>query len=203
MPIDSALALMGFAFVMSASPGPGNFLLLTSGANFGFTRSIPLILGISLGFLSMVGMVGLGLGQLLKSFPVLELGIRLACGFYVLWLALKIARSRSLGSGGETIVGAPFGFAEAAMLQLFNPKAWTVAIIVTASYVDPSAPRKSLIALVLIFAIVNIPTISIWAVSGTALKRFLDKGSRIVVFNHVMAMVLVAAMIPVLLNVSD
>ena len=91
MPIDTVLALAGFAFVMSASPGPGNFLLLTSGVNFGFVRSIPLILGISLGFLTMVALVGLGLGHLLKVFPLIGLGIRLACGVYVVWLAIRIA----------------------------------------------------------------------------------------------------------------
>jgi len=53
MPIDTALALIGFAFVMSISPGPSNFLLLASSANFGFSRSIPSIIGFSAGFLSM------------------------------------------------------------------------------------------------------------------------------------------------------
>ncbi len=68
MSTEQALALMGFAFVMSISPGPGNFLLLASGANFGFMKSLPLILGISIGFLSMVLGVGLGLGQVLEQF---------------------------------------------------------------------------------------------------------------------------------------
>ena len=199
MPIDTALALAGFAFVMSASPGPGNFLLLTSGVNFGFARSVPLMLGISLGFLTMVALVGLGLGHLLTTFPLIGLGIRLACGVYVVWLAIRIARSRSLGSGDETRVGKPFSFTEAAMLQLFNPKAWTVAIIVTASYVDPATPRKSLAVLLLIFAAVNIPTISIWAVSGTALRLFLGQGNRVVWFNLAMAALLLAAMAPVIL----
>lgn len=198
MPIDTALALAGFAFVMSASPGPGNFLLLTSGVNFGFARSIPLIFGISMGFLTMVALVGLGLGHLLKAFPLVGLSVRLTCGLYVVWLAIRIARSRSLGPSGETRVGEPFSFADAAMLQLLNPKAWTVAIIVTASYVDPAAPRTSLAVLVLIFAAVNIPTISIWAMSGTALRLFLGQGNRVVWFNHAMAALLLAAMAPVI-----
>jgi threonine/homoserine/homoserine lactone efflux protein len=199
LPIDTALALMGFAFVMSVSPGPGNFLLLTSGVNFGFGRSLPLILGISLGFLSMVVMVGLGLGQVLKAHPVFGHAIRLACGLYVLWLASKIARSRSLGSGGEQQMGQPFSFVQAAMLQLVNPKAWTVAIIVTASYVDPARPATSLAALVVVFALVNIPSISLWAISGKALRIFLGQGNRIAVFNIAMAVLLVGSMAPVIL----
>ena len=68
MTADLFLALTGFAFVMSISPGPGNFLLLASGVNFGFVRSIPLVLGISLGFLTMVLLVGLGVGQILQRY---------------------------------------------------------------------------------------------------------------------------------------
>jgi len=69
---------------------------------------------------------------------------------------------------------------------------------VTASYVDPGAPRKSLAVLLLVFAAVNIPTISIWAASGTALRLFLDQGNRVVCFNLAMAALLLAAMAPVI-----
>ena len=71
MTLDLALALIGFAFVMSASPGPSNFLLLASGVTFGFQRSLPLLLGISFGFLSMVLLVGLGFGQVIERVPLL------------------------------------------------------------------------------------------------------------------------------------
>ena len=101
MPLEMILALIGFAFVMSISPGPANFLLLASGANFGVLRSLPLIFGVSLGFLSMVFAVGLGLGQLLKEAPMVETGLRIACGAYILWLAYKIAGARSMGSDAD------------------------------------------------------------------------------------------------------
>jgi len=103
MPLDTAIALMGFAFVMSITPGPSNFLLLASGANFGFARSIPLILGISSGFLTMVFFVGLGLGQVLRGSPEIYAAPRLACAAYVFWLAWKIGRSRAIEAcnGGQ------------------------------------------------------------------------------------------------------
>jgi len=203
LPIETAFALAGFAFVMSASPGPGNFLLLASGVNFGFGRSLPLIFGISLGFLAMVVMVGLGLGQLLKDHPLLGEIIRIACGIYVVWLAVKIGRSRSLGPDGEQKIGKPFTFVQAAMLQLVNPKAWTVAIIVTGSYVDPQRPVASLAVLVGLFALVNIPSISLWAISGKALRSTLEQGHRIVVFNIAMALLLVGSMAPVILSAAQ
>jgi len=202
MALDTALALVGFAFVMSISPGPGNFLLLASGVNFGFARSLPLLFGISLGFLAMVCAVGLGLGQIMATYSDISVVLRLACALYVAWLAWRIAKSRSLGSGNSDNMDKPLTFAQAATLQLVNPKAWAVALIVTASYMSPEAPVVSLMTIVPIFAAVNLPAIAVWAVSGVGLRRFLASGNRIAVFNLVIAGLLIASMAPVLLSAA-
>lgn len=202
LPLETLLALIGFAFVMSISPGPGNFLLLVSGANFGFPRSIPLVLGISFGFLGMVFAVGLGLGVVLETYPTAGQILRAACAAYVLWLAWKIARSRSLGSGSGTGLEKPFTFLQAASLQLLNPKAWTVALIVTVSYLTPKAGIPDLLLLIAVFAAVNIPSISVWALSGHGMRGFLARGNRIAIFNIVMAVLLLASMLPAILSVA-
>lgn len=196
---ETALALAGFAFVMSISPGPGNFLLLASGANFGFRRTVPTVLGISLGFLTMVFLVGIGLGTVLERFPAITVALKLACGGYVLWLALKIARSRALGPADPERIAKPISFIQAALFQLVNPKAWAVALILTVTYTRPGDYLASLVAMIALFAVVNIPAISVWAVSGTALRGVLAKGNRIARFNVAMAVLLVASMVPVLI----
>jgi len=202
MSLDSALALVGFAFVMSISPGPGNFLLLASGANFGFVRSLPLVLGISLGFLSMVFLVGIGLGQVLQQLPAAYTGLKVVCAAYVLWLAWKIARSRPLAPQDDSVAGTPIGFVQAALFQLVNPKAWAVALIVTVSYTDPDNYLASLVLMIALFAAVNLPAISVWAVSGAALQRLLSTPRTLVVFNMVMALLLVGSMAWVLFGSS-
>lgn len=201
MTSELIMALMGFAFVMSISPGPGNFLLLTSGANFGFLRSIPLLLGISAGFLSMVLLVGIGLGDVLEHNRGIYTVLRFACGVYVIWLAIQIARSRSLSSANADNIATPISFIQAALFQWVNPKAWSVSLIVTVAYTTADNDLTNLLQLILLFALVNIPTISIWALSGAALSNWLNVGNRIVFFNSFMALLLVAAMIPMLLSV--
>ena len=200
MSFDTVVGLIGFAFVMSISPGPGNFLLLASGANFGFTRSVPLVLGISTGFLSMVFCIGLGLGEVLQRFPVLYTLLRFACAAYVIWLAFKIATSRSLAKDNQTKMPQPISFIQAAFLQLLNPKAWTVALVVTVSYTSLENYFTSLVVMIVLFAAVNIPSISVWAIFGSILQGVLAQGNRIAVFNIVMAIVLLASMIPMLLS---
>ena len=200
MSLETTLALMGFAFVMSITPGPANFVLLASGANFGFVRSIPLVLGFSFGFLTMVFFVGIGLGQVLKNTPEIYTVLKFACAVYVAWLAWKIARSRAVGAEQGENIEQPISFVQAALFQLVNPKAWAVALIVTVSYTDPENYLPSLILMIMLFAAINLPAISVWALSGVALRRILGKGNRIAVFNIAMAMLLVVSMAVVLLQ---
>jgi len=174
-------------------------MLLSSGASFGFARSVPLVLGICTGLLSMVFLVGIGLGQVLERIPELYTALRFVCGAYVLWLAFKVAKSRSLGPEDKERIVTPITFLHAALFQLVNPKAWAVALIVTVSYTEPGRFLTSLLVMILLFAVVSIPSLSVWALSGAALRRTLSQGRRIAVFNIAMALLLVGSMIPVLL----
>jgi len=201
MTYEMLVALAGFAFVMSISPGPANFILLASGVNFGFRRSLPIVLGISFGFLSMVLAVGLGLGPVLKAYPSVNMALKIACAAYVFWLALKIARSAPASVTDADRSEKPISFLQAAVLQLVNPKAWAVALIVTVSYTTPANYVASLVAMIAVFAVVNLPAISMWALFGVGLRRILHDPARVRVFNVVMALLLAGSMVPVLLDV--
>jgi threonine/homoserine/homoserine lactone efflux protein len=197
---EMAVALIGFAFATSISPGPSNLLVLASGANFGFARTLPLIFGVSAGFLAMVFLVGTVLGPVLARLPELYVAMRIACGAYVAWLAVKIAGSRSIGSTENAAAASPMGFLQGALLQLVNPKAWAVALIVTVSYTEPGRFLTSLVILIALFAVVNLPSIAVWALSGAALQRVLTHGRRIVLFNVGLALLLVGSMVPVVFS---
>lgn len=199
MTIELALAFIGFAFATSVSPGPANFLLLASGANFGLLRTTPLILGVCLGASSIITAVGLGLGQVMERFPLVYDILRVVCGAYILWLAYKISQSRSLGKEGGEQIDKPISFIQAAFLQLLNPKAWTVSLILTVTFVPQENYVSNLMIIVGLFILTNIPSISIWAISGAALRTYLSKGNRIAVFNVMMAILLVGSMFPLLL----
>ena len=62
-------ALLLFAFATSVTPGPNNLMLMASGANYGFRRTVPHMLGISIGHMLMVVILGLGLAQVFTAFP--------------------------------------------------------------------------------------------------------------------------------------
>lgn len=191
------LALLVYAFVTSITPGPNNFMLLASGVNFGFTRTIPHMLGIGSGFLTLLLGVGFGLGAVLTAFPALHTGLKIAGGAYLLYLAWKIGTSRSLGKDGEAKT-RPMTFLEAAAFQWVNPKAWVMAITAMAVYTNPERPFLSVLLISVAFAVVNVPSVSSWAGFGMALRGFLADPARLKWFNIAMGVLLAATLWPML-----
>ncbi len=197
MSLDAFLALVVYAFVTSITPGPNNFMLLASGVNFGFVRTIPHMLGIGAGFLSLLLGVGFGLGAMLTAFPALHLVLKIAGGAYLLYLAWRIAMSRSLGKAGDE-TARPMTFLEAAAFQWVNPKAWVMAVTAMAVYANPDAPFLSVVLIAAAFAAVNLPSVSTWAGFGTALRGFLADPARLKWFNIAMGVLLAATLWPML-----
>ncbi len=197
MTLELFLALLAFAFVTSVTPGPNNMMLLASGANFGFARSIPHMLGISLGHMAMTLIVGLGLVGVMLAVPVATLVLKVVSVFYMLWLAWKLAHAGAPGEAGTK--ARPMTFLQAAAFQWVNPKAWAMSLGAVAAY----APDQSLgsVALVAgVFAATNLPSVSVWALAGGVLRRWLTSPGRLTAFNWTMAVLLVASLIPVLLH---
>ncbi len=190
-------ALAAYAFVTSITPGPNNFMLLSSGVNFGFVRSIPHMLGIGIGFVVLLLAVGFGLGAVLTSFPALHTGLKIVGGAYLLYLAWKIAMSRSVESGGDGSA-QPMTFLQAAAFQWVNPKAWVMAVTAMAVFSNPENPFLSVILIAVVFGIINLPCVSSWAGFGMALRGFLSDPVRLKWFNIGMGVLLAATLWPML-----
>lgn len=197
MTLETLFALSVFAFVTSISPGPSNFMLLTSGANFGFRRTLPQVLGITFGFKLLLLGVGLGLGALLTAFPELHLVLKIAGGAYLLYLAWRIGMSRGLSAAGVG-TARPLTFLESAAFQWINPKAWVVAMTTMAVYTSPEAPFLSVTLISIAFAAVNFPAVSSWAGFGVVLRGFLADPMRLKWFNIAMGLLLAATLWPML-----
>jgi len=197
MSTDTLLALLAYAFVTSITPGPNNIMLLTSGVNFGFTRTIPHMLGIGIGFVVMLLAVGLGVGAVLTAFPALHTGLKISGGVYLLYLSWKIAMARSF-KNGDVSQAKPMTFIEAAAFQWVNPKAWVMAVTAMAVYSDPAAPLLSVALIAAIFGLVNLPSVSTWAGFGMALRGFLSDPVRLKWFNIAMGVLLAATLWPML-----
>lgn len=196
MQVDTLLALFLFAFTTSITPGPNNMMLFASGVNFGFRRTVPHMFGIGAGFFSLLIGVGMGLGALLSAYPPAFIALKVAGGLYLLWIAWKIGSSRSMGEGEAK--ARPMTFLGAAAFQWVNPKAWVMAVTAMAVYPNPEHYALTVGIVALVFAAVNVPSVSTWAGFGSALREWLSVPVRLKWFNITMALLLVLSLWPML-----
>ncbi len=190
------LPLATFIFVSSITPGPNNVMLTASGANFGYQRSMPHMLGITVGCSLMLFLVGAGLGALFEQLPQLYTVLQYLGAAYLVWLAWKIATSGQAGPADAK--GKPFGFWQAAAFQWVNPKAWLMSVGVVAAYTTPSSYWPSLLLGTLVMLVVNFPCISVWTLFGTVIGRWMQSPRALQVFNGVMATLLLLSLYPLL-----
>jgi threonine/homoserine/homoserine lactone efflux protein len=195
MTLDILSALVAFAFVTVITPGPNNLMLMASGTNFGFVRTIPHMLGVGLGFPMMLVCVGLGVMQLFDLWPPAYLLLKLLSVAYLLWLAWKIANAAPPAEAKTA--GRPLTFLQATAFQWVNPKVWSMALSAVTLY----AAGRDLAAVLLVAGVyVACGTISTttWTILGQQIRRVLRSPGRLRAFNRVMAVLLVATLVPVL-----
>ncbi|WP_426414897.1 LysE family translocator [Aestuariirhabdus sp. LZHN29] len=188
VPFETLLALVVFAFVSSATPGPNNLMLTASGINYGFVRTIPHMLGIPGGFALLCLLVAFGLGTLFQSYPVLQEALKWIGCAYLLYLAWCIARATPPTADAEVQAGKPFTFVQAAGFQFVNPKAWVMAITAMSSFtLAGDGYTTSALMVAAVFVVVNLPSVSLWAGFGSLLRRMMSDPRKLRAINLMLA----------------
>ncbi|MEH6734381.1 MAG: LysE family translocator [Shewanella sp.] len=196
--MELVFAIALFAFSAGITPGPNNIMLMTSGVNFGIKRSIPHLMGISLGFPTMILAVGLGLSAIFQAYPFIHIVIKVIGISYLLYLSWLIANSSSKMEGKK--VSKPFSFLQAAAFQWVNPKGWIMAVGAIATFTSVQQEINSQVVTVAsVFLCVAFPCAIVWLGFGVALKRLLKNERQQRIFNITMALLLVASIIPMML----
>lgn len=197
MDVTTFFALAGFVTATTLSPGPNSVMIMASGVNFGFSRTIPHILGVATGVTSVITLVGFGLAQLLEEVPFLRSGLLVLSTAYLLYLAWKIANVAPPKEGLPK--GAPLSFSQAATFQCVNSKVWALGLSAATFYV----PHQSILLAVIValtFGIVGLISNSMWAWSGTVLRKWLSHRRYLRVFNITMAILLVSSLYSVFMQ---
>ena len=189
--------LCTFAAVTSITPGPNNTMILASGLNYGFRRSLPHLFGITCGFAFLIFCVGFGLHAVFVRFPVLQLILKYGGALYLLWLAWKLANAAPMRTD-QAAASRPMGFAGAAAFQWINPKAWVMGVSAMTTYLPQGFGVADVALLSLVFGLIGTVCVGAWALFGVAMRRVLTNPRSVRVFNVVMALLLVATLYPIL-----
>ena len=184
-------ALISYYFVMFATPGPNNAMLTASGIKFGFYKTVPNIFGIPSGHGLQLALVCLGLGSLFTHFPILLDILRYVGAAYILYLSYKMFGSLNISSSEEK--SRPLKYYEAILFQFVNPKAWVICITaVSLFYPEKENLFVGTLFMVIMSTIINIPSISIWALGGSIIRNYLSNKKVKIILEWILALLLLA-----------
>jgi len=187
------LSISLFWFVAAYTPGPNNVVASYSGFNFGITKTIPHILGVTFGFTSLVLFLSIGLINVFKLFPIIQVVMRYLGTLFLFYLSYKIAFSEV---SNETKKENPVKFIETFLFQYLNPKGVTVAIIVVSTYLELGENYINYTTQILTLAFLfSITSITLWTFVGKFLRKFATNDKFIKYFNYVMSVLLLLSII--------
>ncbi len=190
------LSMLGFLWVAAITPGPNNLLLTTSGAHFGFMRSLWLMIGIMLGMQSILLLVAFGVGSLILVYPSLHLILKILGSLYLLWLAWKVATAAYEKLETDVAPPQPVRLYQGWLLQFLNPKAWLMALGAVASFsLAGDKYNGSIAAIALGILAVNIVAGVIWLAFGMVIGRLLRSKKAWVIFNVSMGLLTAACVL--------
>jgi threonine/homoserine/homoserine lactone efflux protein len=194
------IGLFFYTLVGSITPGPNNMMLMASGMNYGFTRTIPHLCGIMVGNALMLILAGAGLLTVLSYFPLLYDILHVVSIIYLLYLAWKIAHAAPLSSEGRSNK-KPMYFWQALAFQWINPKALVIVMVIITTYV-PDTPGITFVMnmgiVTLVDSLVLLPCILAWVLGGKMIRGFLRDPKHCKMFNYTMGLLLVASVLPAL-----
>ena len=196
--VEALLPLVGFVLVSVTTPGPNNLMVLASGANFGLTRTMPHIVGITVGFPVMIVAIGLGIGFVFEAYPAAHQLLKYLAFAYLLWLAWRIAQAGRPRSA--RVNPRPLTLLEAAAFQWVNPKAWAVVFAATALFMSVDGNRTlEIVVIAGLFGLVCLPNGVVWCLFGRVIAGFLGDDRRRRWFNTAMALLLVVSVVPTMI----
>ena len=191
-------ALISFYFVMYVTPGPNNAMVLTSGLKFGFLKTIPHMTGITIGHVTQLILVCLGLGKIFQVFPEIQNILKILCSIYLIYLGYKIIGSFNKIKDNDS---RPLKFYEAALFQIVCPKAWTISSMAASGFLSNDGSLLISILYIASVALIICPiSISPWAAFGSGIKNLVKNNKIKVIIEFFLAFLLLITAILIVIE---
>ena len=188
------LSIILFGIVAAYTPGPNNFVAFYSGFNFGIKKTLPHIMGVTLGFPFLLLCLALGLINVFKLYPLIQEILKYLGTLFLIYLAYKISFSEP--SNQENKNKNPVKFIETFIFQFLNPKGVLIGIIIVSTYVEHGENYLKYATQVIFFAfLVSLTSITFWTFVGKYLRKFATNEKFIKYFNCVMSLLLILSII--------
>ena len=187
------LSMALFWIVAAYTPGPNNVIASYSGFNFGIKKTLPHIFGVALGFTFLIFLLTIGLVNVFKIFPIIQVSLKYLGSIFLVYLAFKIYFSKI---DSEKKNENPVKFIETFLFQFLNPKGVLIGIIIVSTYVENGENYLKYATQVIFFAfLVSLSSITFWTFVGKYLRKFATNEKFIKYFNCVMSLLLILSII--------
>ena len=187
------LSMALFWIVAAYTPGPNNVIASYSGFNFGIKKTLPHIFGVALGFTFLIFLLTIGLVNVFKIFPIIQVSLKYFGSIFLIYLAYKIYFSQI---DNEKKNENPVKFIETFLFQFLNPKGVLIGIIIVSTYVEHGENYLKYATQVILFAfLVSLSSITFWTFVGKYLRKFATNEKFIKYFNCVMSLLLILSII--------
>ena len=187
------LSMALFWIVAAYTPGPNNVIASYSGFNFGIKKTLPHIFGVALGFTFLIFLLTIGLVNVFKIFPIIQVSLKYLGSLFLVYLAYKIYFSKV---DSEKKNENPVKFIETFLFQFLNPKGVLIGIIIVSTYVEHGENYLAYATQVISFAfLVSLSSITFWTFVGKYLRKFATNEKFIKYFNCAMSLLLILSII--------
>lgn len=186
-----------FANVTAFTPGPNNIILSTTAVKYGFSNTIPQIFGVFFGYLSVLTICLFGLGKIFLIYPSLYWIIKILSSIFLLYLSYKIFTSKNFSDSSDF---KPLSFIQIYFFQIINPKGVMVSVSASSLFLEGQfSYQVEFIIIFLCFVFSTLSSGITWALIGHYFQKFTNDHKKIIVFNRVMALALVACIILIMI----
>ena len=183
---------------MCFSPGPNNVLSAAHGSQHGLKETMPLILGMAVGWSALGLFIGAATVFIEENENLFQILTYIGAA-YITYLSYKVATSSPIDSDHEQ--ADRLGFRTGMILQVVNGKAWIhFLVLLTAfgSLFGTGFTAKAL--LVLLNLTFGLPAVITWAVFGTLLRRIFSTEQSAKNLNMAMGVALFAVAVWIALS---
>ena len=186
------LLLLGISLSLGFTPGPNNAVASYSAFTFGFKKTIPLIMGVGLGYTTLVILINFVLISIFKTYPIIQEIIRILGTVFLVYLAYKIATSNTSNNEKKT---NPVTFYDTFVFQFINPKGVMAATTLISKFVDQDNYISTSVMVIIVCSLTAFSSITAWTLLGKFLRKFATNNSFIKRFNYVMSVLILVCII--------
>ncbi|MDA9151835.1 LysE family translocator [bacterium] len=186
------LLLLGISLSLGFTPGPNNAVASYSAFNFGFKKTIPLIMGVGLGYTTLVILINFVLISIFKTYPIIQEIIRILGTVFLVYLAYKISTSNTSNNEKKT---NPVTFYDTFVFQFINPKGVMAATTLISKFVDQDNYISTSVMVIIVCSLTAFSSITAWTLLGKFLRKFATNNSFIKRFNYVMSVLILVCII--------